>query len=161
MIYPLPANALLRRYEKAHYTDCFSVVMPGSITHEQFVRAFYTTWLFKFERIILKWFAKKPSSDEDVDRLASGSAQKFAAWTVEDRSNDQVLLCDFRGTTRSWLMVEPAADGTRLYFGSAVIRSIVKEGGALKMGRSFQFLLGLHKLYSKALLGAARKRLRE
>ena len=161
MIYPLPAHALLARYQDEHYTDCFSVVFPGRVSHRQYIQAFYKTWLFRLERFVLRWLAKKPSSDDDVDRLARGEARGFAAWTVEDRATDQLLLCDFRGTTRSWLMVEPMDDNTRLYFGSAVIRSIEKEDGSREMGRSFSVLLGLHKFYSRCLLGAATRKLKE
>ena len=81
--------------------------MPGEISLQEYVQAFYKSWLFRLERLILRWAVKKPSSDVDVDRLARGEAQVFAAWTVEDREQNQLLLCDFRGTTRSWLMVEP------------------------------------------------------
>ena len=117
--------------------------------------------MFRLERFILKWLAKKPSSDDDVDRLARGEAQAFAAWTVEDRALDQLLLCDLRGKTRSWLMVESGDEETRLYFGSAVIKDTEQEDGSADMGGSFRLLLGLHKLYSKALLSAATKRLRK
>ena len=161
MISALPPNSLLSRYQDGHYTDCFSVVVPGSIPHQQLVQAFYKTRLFKSERFILKWLAKKPSTDADVDRLAAGGAGAFAAWTVEDRAENQLLLCDFRGTTRSWLMVDPSAESTRLFFGSAVIKNIEQADGTSKMGESFKILLGLHKLYSKALLRAATKSLRK
>lgn len=165
MKYPLPDNALLRRYEGRHYTDCFSVVVPGTVSHQQFIQAFYKTWLFRLERLILKWAVKKPSSDDDVDRLASGEAQSFAAWTVEDRAQDQLLLCDFQGNTRSWLMVEGQGDHvsgeTRLFFGSAVIKNIEQDNGTTEMGQAYRILLGFHKLYSRALLKTACHRLRK
>lgn len=44
---------------------------------------------------------------------------------VEARGLDQLLLCDFLGHTRSWLMSVPVQASetscTRLYFGSAVV----------------------------------------
>ena len=70
-------------------------------------------------------------------------------------------MCDFLGRTRSWLMVE-AVDGgkaTRLYFGSVVVP---KPNGAARkssLGASYTLMLGFHKLYSRALLRAARSRL--
>ena len=63
-------------------------------------------------------------NDADVRALASGEANAFAAWTVEGRTDTQLLVCDFVGLTRSWLMVGARLDGlsgTQLYFGSAVV----------------------------------------
>lgn len=156
----LPTGALLACYQDGHYTDCFSLHVQGTFTHQQFVEAFYTTPLFKTERFVLRWLVGRPSTDDDVKRLAAGDTQAFAAWTVEDRAQDQLLLCDFRGKTRSWLMVEPVGGATRLYFGSAVIKAVSRDDGTPEMERSFSLLLGLHKLYSRALLRAAARRLR-
>lgn len=94
------------------------------MTQSQYVIAFYTNSIFKIERIILKWIVAKPSTDLQAQHLADGSIDTFAAWQVEDRSENQLLLADFQGRTRSWLMVVPLVVGdevhTRLYFGSAV-----------------------------------------
>jgi len=160
----LPKVALLNRYKDEHYTDCFSADIDGNVSHQDYVENFYRTWLFKSERLILKWAVSKPSTDEQVGQLARGDIDAFAAWTVEDRAENQLLLCDFRGKTRSWLMVEPAngegAAHTRLYFGSAVISTGKNDDSSAEMGSSFKLLLGLHKLYSKALLKAVLRRLR-
>jgi hypothetical protein len=162
---PLPSGALLNRYEDGHYTDCFFSDVPGAVSHQQFVEMFYTTWLFRAERFILKWLVSRPSTDAQARQLALGELNSFAAWTVEDRANDQLLMNDFRDKTRSWLMVAPlrgdGASQTRLYFGSAVISTEEKKDGTLEMGRSFNVLLGLHKLYSRALLKTAGNRLRK
>jgi hypothetical protein len=161
----LPETALLNKYRDDHYTDCFSAEVAGNISHRQYVETFYTTWLFKAERFILKWAVSKPSTDEQATQLARGETDQFAAWTVEDRARHQILLNDFRGTTRSWLMVESteqnASARTRLYFGSAVISTETNDDGSTGMGRSFRLLLGAHKLYSRALLRAAVRRLRK
>ena len=84
-----------------------------------------------------------------------------AAWTVEARGTDQLLLCDFQGRTRSWLMVTPGEHGhsTRLYFGSAVVARVDRRTGRSRMGWGFHALLGFHRLYSRALLRAAQRRL--
>jgi hypothetical protein len=162
---PLPTGALLNRYEEGHYTDCFFSDVPGAVSLLQFVEAFYTTWLFRTERFILKWLVSRPSTDMQARQLALGELNSFAAWTVEDRNEDQLLMNDFREKTRSWLMVVPVQDQgasqTRLYFGSAVISTEQKKDGALQMGKSFNVLLGLHKLYSRALLKTAGNRLRK
>lgn len=157
----LPATALLARYtsDTGAYTDCYSTTVPGVVTHERFVRAFYTGFVFRIERFLLSAFARRPSTDGDVDALASGTRDAFAAWDVEARAADQLLLRDFTGRTRSWLMVEPTWDcrGTTLYFGSAVVPK-VHANGDRSLGRRFELLLGFHKLYSRVLLRAARAR---
>jgi hypothetical protein len=152
---PLPDGALSQVYAKnGSYTDCFTTSLDRAVTFEQYVTAFYTTWVFKLERLILKWAVAKPSTDEQAAQLGAGTIDGFAAWHVEQRAPNQLLLCDFMGRTRSWLMVEPAsAEGraaTRLYFGSAVTA-----------GRETRFsaLIAFHKLYSRLLLSAARSRL--
>ena len=80
---------------------------------------------------------------------------------MEARAPKQVLLCDFMGHTRSWLMVAPAEapDGTRLYFGSVVVRQRDAKTGDSGMPVVHKSLLGFHKLYSRMLLSAAARRL--
>jgi len=161
MIADLPADALLQRYrEQGAYTDCFAIDVPGQVAHAAFVEAFYTTAAFKLERLLIALFVARPSNDAEVRELAGGRREKFAAWSVEARAPGQLLMCDFAGSTRSWLMAVPAPSAagegcasTRLYFGSAVVRS--SQGGA------FRALLGFHKLYSRVLLRAAVSRLRK
>lgn len=161
---PLPEHALLATYRSnGSFTDCYAVDVAGTVSHAQFVAAFYTTSIFRLERLILKWALSRPSTDEDARRLAAGTADTFAAWTVEGRGVDQLLLCDLAGRTRSWLMVAPitTADppGTRLYFGSAVVPHRNRRTGQNEMGTAFRALLGFHKLYSRVLLRAAVARL--
>jgi hypothetical protein len=160
----LPAHALLARYAAdGGYTDCFVTEVPGAVSQPEFVNAFYTTWLFRLERWILKWLVARPSTDAEATDLARGSRDSFAAWTVEARAADQLLMCDFRGDTRSWLMTEPASRNggavTRLFFGSAVVARRNSRSGERRLKPQFRLLLGFHKLYSRALLRAARRRL--
>lgn len=143
----LPTAALLQKYvQSGAYTDCFSTDVSRNYSLADYVEAFYTTWLFKLERVILKVAVSKPSTDEQVKALMAGELDTFAAWYVEDRADDQLLMCDFRDQTRSWFMVTPG----RLYFGSAVVP--IDQP-------SFKLFIGLHRLYSRALLAAARSRL--
>jgi len=156
----LPEHALLRAHHaKGDYTDCLTVDVAGNVSQQQFVMAFYTSRLFKVERFILKWLVAKPSTDREADLLASGSIDSFAAWTVEGRTPDQLLLCDYQGRTRSWLMVEPitidADAGTRLFFGTGVISATDRRTGRKTMPLPFRLLLGFHRRYAKALLRAA------
>lgn len=159
---PLPANALLTTYADAGaYTDCFTTDIPRTVSHAEFVEAFYTGRLFKLERLLLRVLLSKPSTDLQARQLAAGELNEFAAWRVEARAEDQLLMCAIDGRTRSWLMVSAAEvpGGTRLYFGSAVVPSRNASTGKSEMGFVFKALLGFHKLYSRALLSAAARRL--
>jgi hypothetical protein len=162
--HPLPEDALLRKYaNEGAYTDCYITEIPANVTHAAYVEAFYTTAVFKLERLILAWFVSRPSSDAQASRLAAGELDSFAAWTVEARSANQLLMCDFQGRTRSWLMVAPVEGGgpatTRLHFGSAIVPTVDKATGQLGLSSTFRVLLGVHKVYSRVLLSAASTRL--
>jgi hypothetical protein len=161
----LPAGALLQHCREAGaYADCYVCDVEGPVSHAAFVEAFYTTRLFRLERFILRWLVRRPATDADARRLAEGTADGFSAWRVEARSSNQLLLADFTGRTKSWLMVGPVPDAsgqkhTRLYFGSAVVP--LKSRSAHEkpsMGFAFHALLGFHRLYSRLLLSAARSR---
>lgn len=160
----LPVTALLRKYQEGKaYADCYVTEVAGAVSQSAFVEAFYTTGLFKVERAILRWFVARPSTDIAARQLAEGEIDSFAAWRVEGRTTDQLLLGDFTGRTKSWLMVA-AVDGTttnprtRLYFGSAVVPRPHAKTGERRMGGGFHALLGFHRLYSRLLLSAARSR---
>ncbi len=155
----LPPGALLRRYaESGAYTDCFAADIATRVPFEAYVDAFYTSAAFRPERLILGLIGKG-SNDADVRRLAHEGAVTFAAWSVEARAPDQVLLRDFLSRTRSWLMLAPAADGgVRLYFGTAIVPVGVGAGEG-QLGFPFNALLGSHQLYARILLSGARGRL--
>lgn len=157
-----PEHALHEKYARAGgYTDCYVTELPRPVPHAEFVAAFYTSWLFKLERFVLTWLVDKPSTDSEAREVASGARTSFAAWAVEDRAHDQLLMCDFQNKTRSWFMVMPAepGPGTRLYFGTAIAPVTDRKSGAKRLSGGFRALLGFHKLYSRALLSAARSRL--
>jgi len=161
----LPPQALLRRYlEQGAYADCYMVDVDHPVSQAEYVEAFYTTRVFKLERLLLAWFASRPSTDRQVRDLANERLNAFAAWNVEARVGGQLLMSDMHQRTRSWLMCAPVAGGTaggtRLYFGSAVVPiKVARPGAAPQMGFGFRALLGFHKLYSKVLLRAAASRL--
>ncbi len=133
------------------------------MTLEQYLSSFYTTAVFKLERFILKWLVSAPSTDEQVAQLAAGTRDRFAAWHVEERIENQILLTDYRARTRSWLMVaassDAAASRTRLYFGSIVVAIDDKDTADRTIGAGYRWLLGFHRIYSRVLLNAARRRL--
>ena len=155
----IPEGAFLRRYAVSesgealpHYTDCFVTTVPLAVTLSTYVDAFYTTPLFCSERLLLR-LAGMPSNDTEIDMLLSGQQTHFAAWTLEDRTDDQLLMCDVNARTRSWFRVVPKREVTDLYFGSAVIAN----GDELPY--SYRVLLGIHRFYSRCLLRAAARRL--
>ena len=123
------------------------------MTLGEYITVFYSSLAFRPEQALLR-LVGKPSSRADVTAVAAG-AEHFAAWTVEARSDDQILLRDFMGRTRSWLMVEQMAGGTRLYFGSAMVR----QSSPAERG-TFKALLWFHKLYARTLLRSAAKALK-
>ena len=153
----VPADTLLYKYSnEGSYADCYLTEVPEQISFPEYIFAFYTTPLFKLERFILTFVVSKPSTDIQAQQLADGALARFAAWRVEDRSENEILLRDFLGRTRSWLMANPinTTNGTRtqLYFGSAVVPKRDPKTGKLSLGFGFQALLGFHKIYSRLLL---------
>lgn len=160
----VPVDSFLRSYKDgAGYADCYVAEVPGSITQEAFVEAFYTSPLFKVERTILQYLASRPASDAQARQLAAGQTSSFSAWRVEGQSPSELLLADLTGRTRSWLKTEAvagaaAATSTRLYFGSAVVPRTSPRGRKPSMGWGFHALLGFHRLYSRLLLAAASRR---
>lgn len=160
----LPREALLSKYKQnGAYTDCYFIDIPCAVSQAEYVEAFYTTDLFKVERLILALLVKRPSTDAQAKLLALGEAKSFAAWSVEGRTSDQLLLCDFLGSTRSWLMSAVTKDGdsstTRLNFGSAVVPKVDRASGRASFGIAFHLLSGFHRIYSRALLRSACSRL--
>ena len=154
----VPADGLLQTYvgQGATYTDCFEVMAPCAVTLPDFITAFYTTWLFRLERFVLSQVLRRRFTDDDVHALAQG-ADRFAAWRVELRDDTQILLCELSGHTRSYLAVSAKEDGeTRLIFGSAVVPARGKP-----LGRIVAAFTPLHRVYSKALLQLAMRKLRE
>jgi hypothetical protein len=95
-------------------------------------------------------------TDAHVRSLAVGETDMFAVWQVEARAENQLLLADDSGHTRSYLAFVAKEGGVaRLVFGSAV----VPASGA-QMPAWVRLTIPLHRLYSKLLLRSAERRLR-
>jgi hypothetical protein len=158
----LPAGALTHRHRLAGaYTDCYFIDLPRPVTLAEFVAPFYTSWLFRLERWLLRILVARPSTDEEAHELARGGRNGFAAWSVKARAPAQLLMRDFTGRTSSWFMVTPAegSPGTRLHFGSVVVPVRNRKTGAAGLGSVHGSLMGFHRLYSRLLLRAAARRL--
>ena len=160
--YP-PASLLARCRERGAWTDCYAVRLDRAVSLTEFVDAFYTTPLFRLERLILDIFLSRSSTDAQARQLASGQLDQFAAWQVEARAERQLLMVDLTGTTRSWFMCEPSlvnnASQASLYFGSAIEKNAKATNGAAKLTTLFRVLLPFHRIYSRALLWSAKRRL--
>src|SRR3984893_10411223 len=153
----LPEDALLKSYRGGvrperwgAYGDCFSVAVDRAVSLADFVFAFYTSPVFRIERLILRVLIGTPSSDSEVRALADGSATSFAVWYVGERTATQLLMCDRYERTRSWFRVVALHDGrTRLQFGSAFAAASDDQTGAMAFGGAFRLLLVFHVLYSQ------------
>jgi hypothetical protein len=160
----LPQDALLKTYTGGvhperwgRYGDCFTVTVDRAVNLAEFVFAFYTSPVFRIERLILRALAGAPSNDSTARAVADGSSASFAVWYVGERTSTQLLMCDRYERTRSWFRVVPLTDDrTQLQFGSAVAAARDGHTGARSPGAGFRLLLGFHVLYSQALLHAAR-----
>ncbi len=144
------------------YADCFAVEMDADVSFAEYIAAFYSTRIFKLERLILRVMAAARSTDQEAIKLGRGETSQFAVWRSAMREENQLLM-ETKGRTKSWFMIEDLSrDGspkTRLLFGSIVAPINATGPGKPKMGLLFSALLGFHRLYSKALLNATRARL--
>jgi hypothetical protein len=164
----VPDDSLLKTFRGgAHperwggYADCFEVTVDRTVSLPEFVYAFYTSPTFRLERLLLRLFIGAASTRSDARAVAEGSATRFAAWYVGERSSTQLLMCDRYERTRSWFQVVPiAGNRTRLRFGSAVAAGRDGGSGPKSQDRGFRVMLRFHVLYSQVLLHAAKVRLR-
>lgn len=160
---PVPTDSFLHDQVlmRNAYADCFMVRIAGTVTFSAYVEAFYTTPIFKAERLILRLLARQPSTDQQARELAMGTRDTFAVWRVERRSPTELLLVE--GRTCSWFRIlPPGSDGehnTVLMFGSAIFAAKKARGGKPQLGIWFKLLIGPHLIYSRLLLAAARRRL--
>lgn len=153
---PLPGDSLLAAHSRpGDHTDCYAIDVPGEVDLSTFVEAFYTSRGFLPELLFLT-LVGRGATRAQARRLARAETDRFAAWRVEARTTSELLLQDYLGRTRSWLRAEPlAAGGTRLCFGSGIIRREGRGLGARIERRLFRALLPGHAAYSRVLLGAA------
>jgi hypothetical protein len=160
---PVPDDALLRTFRGGthperwgRYADCFAVGVDRDVSLAEFVFAFYTSPLFRIERGLLRLLINAPSSRSDARAVADGTADKFAAWYVGQRTATQLLMCDRYERTRSWFRVAPrSGGGTQLQFGSAVAAKRGEHSEIPQGPAALNLLLSFHVLYSQALLRAS------
>ena len=164
----VPDDALLRTYQGGRRPecwvksgDCFAVTVNRTVTLAEFVFAFYTSPVFRIERLILHLLAGAPSLDSQAQRLAEGSGTSFAIWSVGERTATQLLMCDRYERTRSWFSVVRVDAGTTLLqFGSAVAARSEQKTESKVRRALFLVLLKFHVFYSRILLHAAQRAVR-
>ncbi len=151
-----PPDAALTAYQAREgcHTDCFFIDVPGTLTLQTYIELFFDTWLFRLERRILALTGFGPAGLPEIQALASGQTETFAAWTVEIRTPTQILMNVAKSPIRTWLQVEPTPTGARLYFGSAVLPNPKSN----RINRLTTALTPLHLIYAKSLLGAAARK---
>jgi hypothetical protein len=160
----VPVDSLLMTYRGGArpdrwggHGDCFSVSVGKTVSLADFVFAFYTSRVFRIERLILRMLVHSVSTDSEARAVANGLGDSFAIWRVGERSATQLLMCDRYERTRSWFRVAPLnGGGTLLQFGSAVAAARESQTGTKSLGGGFRLLLGFHVLYSQVLLHAAK-----
>lgn len=144
------------------FADCFAIEMNMDVSFSDYITAFYSTRIFKVERLILRIAVSAQSTDQEARQLGLGETNQFAIWRVAKRAENQLLM-ETKGRTKSWFMIEDlghkGTPKTRLLFGSIVTPLNNAGSGKPKMGGLFSALTGVHTLYSKALLKATCSRL--
>ena len=158
----VPVDSLLARYadEPEGHTDCFVTTVRANVDLASYISAFYSSWVFRPERILLSVAPSFPGSAAALERLACGKSDRFLAWTVEQRRDHEILLAEFSGATRSWLRVVPQGEAlTELNFGSAIVARRDADGSYRPPSFVFSLLSGFHEFYSRMLLSAASRRL--
>jgi hypothetical protein len=156
-------NTLVASFLEKGYADSYRTEVDGHISMKDYVYKFYTSPLFKLERFILTWSVRKPSTDMQAKEISEGNTNKFAAWTLEDRRENELLMRDMADRTRSWFMVNHLGTKenpkTQLYFGTGISPSPKRNTEKSSIGFFFTALLPFHKAYSVLLLYFAKRQL--
>lgn len=153
----------LVRDESKSYRDCFITDVEHEVDLADFVFAFYTSHLFRLERLILSLAIKSRITEDHARALADGSSDSFAVWTVGERRSNELILCDKFGTTRSWFQISKMPSttnmATRMYFGSVVVVSSGEPDGCNNINLPVKLSLPFHRLYSRSLIKSAMRQL--
>ena len=133
----VPESGLLNAYADIPgcYTDCFSAEISGTVQLPELIHSFFTTPVFRLERMILAVFASSPTTDLEVANLACGDGNTLALWKVETREKNQLIMAVGNGPLRTWLMVSPdkaKKDTSRIFLGSALLPTAFGSKGEPK-----------------------------
>ena len=117
---PLPPASILQHYfqqaknsnpNDEHFADAFQAQLPSNVAEhmhhkgdktlnvDSCVRSFYSSWIFKIEKTIMKIILKQP--EPDLSSFEIGKS--IYLWKVESRNDEEILLVwetgSFRGST--------------------------------------------------------------
>ncbi|MEM6461777.1 MAG: hypothetical protein AAF724_07675 [Pseudomonadota bacterium] len=156
----VPEDSLLHAYaaREGCYTDCFFADVHGPPDLEQYVNLFFNSRAFRFERRVLSVFGRGPVTGEAIAALASGDAQRFAIWKVENRTSSELMLAVTGAPLRTWLKVDAVAasrDRARLMFGSVSLPSPRSRADNPRPGLAYRLFVPFHLAYSRFLLNGA------
>jgi len=117
----IPADTLIAEHRTRidGFADSFMTRVPQDVSLATYVEAFYTTPVFRTERMILGLAGHK-SSDQQARNVAQGEADRFAIWGNPIRRDGELLMQEASGATSSWFMTRKDGEGTELYFGTTV-----------------------------------------
>ncbi|MEO0487904.1 MAG: hypothetical protein AAF092_18555 [Pseudomonadota bacterium] len=146
---PVPADALLAAYcGDGNHVDAYQLSVSEPVALPDYIRAFFQTGIFRLERWILAVAAGASSSDYQIEDLAKGQGDRMAAWRVEARGDQEILLAVEGSPIRTWLGVV-SGPSPALLFGSAVL---AYKGRVPFAARA---LMPFHAVYSRVLLASA------
>ncbi len=159
----IPPQSAFARYLEVPgaYADCYAIKVKGAAKLEGYTNAFFSTWLFRLELLVLRLFGSSNVTEQDRENLARGASDQFGLWRVETRDQDEMVLSVGDGPIRTWLRVQPDRDdpsATLLVFGSAVLPRHQNRDGTQRLDRITQALTPIHQAYSILLLRAAAQR---
>lgn len=154
---PPDYSFLLELKDKGHVVDCFTQNSAQRLELETLIFSFYKCLAFSFEKFALRCIGKN-CSDPQLRAIVTGTEQSFAAWTVAQRNETQILLRDFMGVTHSWLYVADEGDTSKIYFGTAITLNGRPMNSHASLPLWIKLLVPLHELYSRALLWSALRR---
>lgn len=124
------------------HKDSYSITKSSDESDiKNYARAFYTSPLFKIERLILKYGLGYSITDEQILNTDFNIGDKVLLWEVVGRTKDEVMLRfkhnDFSGLT--WMKIEE----DKLKFGSGL-----DDATSISLKLSLAF----HYLYSRMLI---------
>ena len=117
---PLPPASILQHYfhqaknsnpNDGHFADAFQAQIPSNVAEnmhhkgdkrlnvDSCVRRFYSSWIFKIEKTIMKFILRQP--EPDLSSFEIGKS--IYLWKVESRNDEEILLVwetgSFKGST--------------------------------------------------------------
>ena len=134
---PLPTSSILQQYfqqakqsnpDASHFADAFQAELPSnaveyfrknkdkSLGVDTCVRNFYSSWIFKAEKTIMKIILKQP--EPDLSSFEVGKS--IYVWKVEERNEEEVLLIWEQGPVKGSTWFCLSLNENVVKFGSSI-----------------------------------------